>query len=66
MNGYKVFYNGRSIDVYAETLLEAHQRGLDAFKPPKSKRHMVHAHLCETNTSGPDNPGKMVAHTATE
>ena len=64
MNGYKVFYNGKSVDVYAETLLAAHQRGLEHFKPAKSKRHMVHAHLCETNTTGPDNPGKPVIHVA--
>lgn len=60
MNGYKAFYNGKSVDVYAETSYAAQQKAVELFKPAKSKRHMVHVHLCKTNTSGPNEPGKQV------
>lgn len=62
MNGYKAFYNGKSIDVYAETSYSAQTKAVELFKPPKSKRHMVHVVLCETNTNGPDEPGEQVIH----
>lgn len=47
MNGYKAFYNGKEADIYAETLLEAKEKAVAKFKPPKSKRHMVSVVLCE-------------------
>lgn len=49
MNGYKAFYNGKEADIYADTLLQAKEKAIAHFKPAKSKRHMVHVHLCEKN-----------------
>jgi hypothetical protein len=46
-NGYVAFYNGRQADVYAKTALAAQQKAVEFFKPPKSKRHMVHVGLAE-------------------
>jgi hypothetical protein len=59
MNGYKAFFNGKELDVYANSLLEAKTKALAAFKPAKSKAHMVHVHLCEK-------AGETVTHIATE
>lgn len=47
MNGYKAFFNGKSIDVRANTSYEAQQKAVAIFKPAKSKSHMVHVALCE-------------------
>lgn len=47
MNGYLVFYADKKLEVHAETIYAAYQKGVDHFKPPKSKRHLVHAVLCE-------------------
>lgn len=49
MNGYKAFYNSKTADVYADTKLAARDKAVAIFKPPKSKQHMVHVELCETN-----------------
>ena len=46
-HGYVAFYNGRETDVYAKTSYEAYTKAVDLFKPPKSKKHMVHVHLAE-------------------
>jgi hypothetical protein len=59
MNGYKAFFNGRELDIYANSLSEAKDKAVAAFKPSKAKRHMVHIHLCEL-------AGKTVTHIATE
>lgn len=47
MNGYKAFYNGKSIEVYATTLFEAKTKAVAVFKPRKSQEHMVSVVLCE-------------------
>lgn len=49
MNGYKAFYNGKSIEVYATTLFEAKNKAVAVFKPRKSQEHMVSVVLCEVN-----------------
>ena len=47
MNKYIAFYNGRKIEVQAETSYAAQQEAVKQFKPSKSKAHMVHVHICE-------------------
>lgn len=47
MNGYKCFYNGKSVDIYANGLYEAKQKAIAHFKAPRSKQHMVSVVLCE-------------------
>jgi hypothetical protein len=59
MNGYKAFYNGKELDVYAESSYKAQCKAVELFKPSKSKAHMVHVLLCEVNE-------KPVVHIATE
>lgn len=36
MNGYKAFYKGKSIDVYADSSYEAQQKAAKEFKAKKS------------------------------
>lgn len=56
MNGYIVFYENKpKLEVYAKTSYEAYEMGVAHFKPPKSKRHLVHAHLAEVD-------GKTITH----
>lgn len=59
MNGYKVFYNGKTDEVYAKSMFEAKDKAVVLFKVPKSKQHMISVVLCElagtqveTSTSG--------------
>lgn len=47
MNGYKAFYNGKEMDVYALTAYAAKCIAVEKFKAPKSKAHMVSVMLCE-------------------
>ena len=47
MNGYKAFYRGRSIEVYADTSYQAQQKAADQFKAKKSWE--VSVYLCEKN-----------------
>ena len=47
MNGYKAFYNGKSIEVYANTSYEAQTLAAAKFKVKKSYR--VTVVLCEKN-----------------
>ena len=47
MNGYIAFFNGKRVEVYAGSLYQAQLKAIEIFKPAKSKRHMVHAHLAE-------------------
>lgn len=58
--GYIGFYNGKQVEIHADTLYEAKQKAISFFKPPKSKQHMVHVHLAER----PD--GTPVTHVPTE
>lgn len=55
MNGYKAFYGSKEFEVYATSSYEAYKKAIEHFKPPKSKRHMVHVHLCEKD-------GEQVVH----
>jgi c-di-GMP-binding flagellar brake protein YcgR len=55
MNKYIAFYNGKQIEVEAETSYGAYKYAITQFKPPKSKQHMVHVHIVETE-------GKPVIH----
>lgn len=59
MNGYKAFYSGESIEIYAETLLAAKQKAVAAFKVRPKKAHMVSVVLCEKD-------GQTVSHSTAE
>lgn len=59
MNGYKAFYNGKSIEVMADTLYQAKLKAIAIFKPRKSQEHMVSVVCCEID-------GKPVVHSTTE
>ena len=56
MNGYKAFYKGKSIEVYANTSYEAQQKAATTFKAKKS--YDVTVVLCEK-------AGEQVTHTPT-
>jgi hypothetical protein len=57
--GYIAFYNGKELEVWADSALDAQQLAVKTFKPPKSKAHMVHTHLAQMD-------GKAVLHVPTE
>jgi hypothetical protein len=59
-HGYKAFYNNQTHEVYAENSYQAQLLAIEHFQPPRSKRHMVHVHLCERAD------GSQVIHTPTE
>jgi hypothetical protein len=50
-SGYVYFYNGKEIALYAKSAADAKDKAVAYFKPPKSKRHMVHGMIAE-NSSG--------------
>jgi len=54
--GYMAFYNSKQAEVWADSSYQAQQRAVNYFKPPKSKKHLVHVQLCEKN-------GEQVVHT---
>lgn len=54
MNGYKAFYKGKSIEVYANTSYEAQTKAAEQFKARKA--YEVTVILCEKN-------GEQVTHT---
>jgi hypothetical protein len=47
MCGYICLYNGKRIEVYADSLYAAKQKAIEVFNPPKSKRHMISVVLAE-------------------
>jgi hypothetical protein len=55
MNGYKAFYKGKTLEVYAETSYEAQQKAALLFKAKKS--YDVSVVLCEKDNA-------QVVHTA--
>lgn len=59
MNGYKAFYHGKSIEVYAERSFEAQKKAALLFKA--RKQHEVIVVLCEKDTDG-TKPGEQVTH----
>lgn len=60
MYGYLCFYNGKTAEVYAESLYQAKQQAVEAFKVRKNKAHLVSVVLCER----PD--GSVVEHSTGE
>ena len=54
--GYLAFFNGKQAEVWADTKFAALEKAQAYFKPAKSKKHMVHVELCESE-------GKQVVHT---
>lgn len=59
MNGYKAFYRGKTLDVYAETSLQARDGAAIKFKAKKN--YEVTVVLCEKDTDG-TKPGEQVIH----
>ena len=59
MNGYKAFYSGKEIEVYAETLYAAKLKAVAAFKASPKKAHMISVVLCEKD-------GETVTHSTAE
>lgn len=59
MNGYKAFFNGKEIEIYAETLLAAKQKAVVMFRVRPNKQHMVSVVLCEKD-------GVTVSHSTAE
>lgn len=57
MNGYKAFWRGKSLEVHAETSLEARQKAAKLFKAKKD--YEVTVVLCEKAD------GEQVVHTPT-
>lgn len=55
--GYKAFYNGRSIELYADTSLQAQERAAAFFKVKKA--YKVTVGLCEIE-------GQQVTHVAVD
>lgn len=53
MNGYKAFYRGKTLDVYAESSLSARDKAAGMFKARKA--YDVTVMLCEKD-------GKQVTH----
>lgn len=47
MNGYRVFYNGRELELYADTQYAAKLMAIELFKVPRSKESMITVVLCE-------------------
>ena len=45
MNGYIALYNGRQIEVWADTSYAAHVKAVAEFRAPKSRKHLVTVHL---------------------
>ena len=59
MYGFKAFYNGKSVDVHADTLLQARQKAAELLKVPPKKEYMISVVLCEKD-------GQTVNHSTTE
>lgn len=57
MNGYVAFFNGKRIEVYADSLYQAKLKAIAEFKAPKKREHMVTVVLAEKN-------GEQVTHVA--
>ena len=57
--GYKAFYNGRTVEVYAATQFAAQIATAEKMKVPPKKRYLVAVVLCEK-------AGQPVTHSTTE
>lgn len=62
MHGYKAFYDRKTVDVYADTQLQARDKAVAHFKVPKSKQHMVSVMLCEKDVDPATGKGTQVVH----
>lgn len=49
-SGYIFFYNRKQVALYADNLLDAKNVALAHFRPPTSKRHLVHGMIAEDST----------------
>jgi len=49
INEYLGYYQGKQLEVFASTLLEAKTKALIEFMPPKSKAHLVSVHLVKVD-----------------
>jgi hypothetical protein len=54
--GYIALYREQRWELYADSLLNAKNKAVEHFKPPKSKRHLVSVTLAEVD-------GETVTHT---
>lgn len=59
MNGYIAFYNGKQIELHADTLFAAKTKAVAAFKVSAKKAHMVSVVLAEKD-------GETVTHSTAE
>ena len=57
MNGYVAIYNGKRIEIYADTIYQAQLLAADQFKVKRNKSYKINVVLCEKE-------GKQVIHTA--
>ncbi len=48
MNAYIVFYGTKNTKIYANTSYAAHQKGVDFFRVPDKKHHLLSVHPAET------------------
>jgi hypothetical protein len=58
-HGYKAFYKGRTMDVYAPSKYAAQLQAAAKFRARKEWE--VHVELCELNAT-PETPGQQVTH----
>ena len=49
INEYLGCYQGKQLEVFASTLLEAKTKALIEFMPPKSTAHLVSVHLVKVD-----------------
>jgi len=47
MDGYKCFYNGKSIAVWADSSYAAQSEAAKLLRVPSKKQYMVDVYLCE-------------------
>ena len=59
MNGFKAFYKGKSIEVYADTALKARDKAAEVFKVKDNKAYQISVVLCEKG-------GQEVTHSTTD
>ena len=59
MFGYKAFYKGKSVEVYADSLYAAKQKAIASLNVRASQVHLVAVILCEKD-------GETVTHSTAE
>ena len=45
--GYVCFFNGKRIEIFADSMFQAREHAEKVFKPSKSKKHMISVILAE-------------------